>query len=208
MKTNNVKKVLYIVILSLFIAITVATVVLAVIPKKLYNPINEGYGAITVYKDKTPNTYINVANNSEQDKEVIANIEKYHADSVKDNILSTLFQGTGSFEESVIYEEKATDCMSNVAKQADTVCLIFNYLDNEQTLIIDGKEYTHPNAKGEGKTIVYNKIFMPVTNNQDFQECTVYLADSSNKANFKITFLAHQSDLYAYLVGLNFDIVQ
>ena len=207
MKTSNVKKVLSIVILCIIVAITVATVVLAVVPKELYNPVNDGYGAITVYKDKVPNTYINVENNSEQDREVISNIEALHEGSVKDNILSTIFQGTGSFEESVVYEKTATDCMSKVAKVADKICLIFNYLDEKQTLVIDGKEYTHPEATGEGQTIVYNKIFMQVSNNEDFQPCTIYLADSSNKSNFKVTFLAHQSELYEYLVGLNWDTV-
>ena len=96
--------------------------------------------------------------------------------------------------------------MTNIAKQSGKICLVFNYLDNEQTLTINGTKYTHPEAKGEGKTIVYTKIFMEVSNTQDFQECTAYLADSSNKSNFKVKFLAHQSDLYEYLVGLDFNI--
>jgi len=206
MKTSNVKKILSIVILCVIVAITVATVVLAVVPKSLYNPIAEGYSAITVYKDKQSNTYKNISGNSEQDKNVIKNIENKHDFSVKDNILSTIFQGTASFEKTVVYEKTATDCMSNVAKRDNTLCLIFNYLD-EQTLVIDGEEYTHPDATGEDKTIVYTKMFMPVIDNQEFQECVVYLANSNNKSNFKIKFLAHQSELYDYLVSLNWNTV-
>lgn len=201
MKTSNVKKVLSIVILCVIVAITVATIVLAVVPKTLYNPIADGYSAITIYKDTQSNTYKNVENNSEQDREVVEKVESLHGDSIQDNILSTIFQGTSSFEESVVYEKSATDCMSNVAKKSGAVCLIFNYLD-EQVLKINDEVYTHPDATGDNNTIVYTKMFMEVSNNQDFQECTVYLAGSNNKSNFKIKFLAHQSDLYEYLTSL------
>ena len=201
MKTSNVKKVLSIVILCVIVAITVATVVLAVVPKTLYNPIADGYSAITIYKDTQSNTYKNVENNSEQDREVIEKIETLHGYSIQDNILSTIFQGTSSFEKSVVYEKTATDCMTNIAKKSGTVCLIYNYLD-EQTLVIDDEEYTHPDATGENNTIVYTKMFMTVRDTQDFQECTVYLAGSNNKSNFKVKFLAHQSDLYEYLTSL------
>ena len=205
MKTSNVKKVLSIVILCVIVAVTVATVVLAVVPKTLYNPIDDGYSAITVYKNTKSNTYKSIAGNSEQDQKVVGNIEEKLALSVKDNILSTIFQGTGSFESTVVYEKTATDCMSSVAKKSNGVCLIFNYLD-EQTLVIDGEEYTHPDATGEGKTIVYTKMFMPVSNNEEFQECTVYLAGSNNKSNFKIKFLAHQSELFDYLSDLDWEV--
>lgn len=205
MKTSKVKKVLYVLIISLFIAVTIATVVLAVVPKELYNPINDNFGAVSLYKDgdKIGNLYKNTEGNSEHDREVIANIMELHNSSVKDNLLSTIFQGTGSFEERVVYEESTTNCKDSVATKSGVVCLVFDYVGNEQTLTINGTKYTHPEAKGEGKTIVYTKIFMEVSNTQDFQQCKIYLADSSNKSNFQVEFLAHQSDLYDYLVNLN-----
>jgi hypothetical protein len=206
MKTSNVKKVLSIVILTVIIAITIATVVLAIVPKNLYNPIDYDYKAITVYKDKKPNIYNATESGSTQDKDVIKNIVNYHKMSIRDSLLSTIFQGTGSFEERVVYEEVSTDCMSNVAKKANTICLIFNYLD-EQTLVLNGEECTHPKATGEGKTITYTKLYMPVLNYDDFQECTIYLTGSDNKSNFQIKFLAHQSELFDYLSDLKWDTV-
>ena len=204
MKTSKVKKVLSIVILCVIAAITVATIVLAVVPKTLYNPIDDGYKAITIYKGTNSNIYKNVEGNSEQDREVIEQIETLHAKSIKDSLLSTIFQGTASFETSVVYEKTATDCMSNVAKKTNSVCLIFNYLD-EQTLVIDGEEYTHTDATGENNTITYTKMFMTVSDNAEFQECVVYLANSNDKSNFKIKFLAHQSELYDYLTDLSWE---
>lgn len=206
MKTSNVKKILSIVILSLIVAITITTIVLAVVPKKLYNPVTDNYKAITVYKDKVSNTYNTADTAAEDDKDIVAKIKENLEMSVKDNTLSSMFQGVGSFEERVIYEKTSTDCMSKVAKVSGSVCLIFNYLE-EQTLELKGNVYTHPEGKGENNSIVYTKIFMPLNNTEDFQECTVYLTGSDNKSNFQVKFLAHQSELYDYIVSLQWDTV-
>jgi len=206
MKSSNVKKVLSIVILCLVVAITLTTIILAVIPKKLYNPISDGYYAITVYKDQESNLYRATENASTEEKDFVDKITKLQQKSVQDNILSALFQGTGKFEERVVYESTSTDAMSKVANVADTICLIFNYLD-EQTLIMNGKECTHANATGEGKTIVYSKMFMQISDNDQFEECTIYLTGSDNKSNYQVKFLAHQSDIYEYLTSLNWDVV-
>lgn len=206
MKTSNVKKILSIVILSLILAITITTIVLAVVPKKLYNPITDNYKAIIVYKDKVSNIYHTADTAAEDDKVIVAKIKENLEMSVKDNILSSMFQGVGSFEERVIYEKTSTDCMSKVAKVSGSVCLIFDYLE-EQTLELKGNVYTHPEGKGENNSIVYTKIFMPLNNTEDFQECTVYLTDGDNKSNFQVKFLAHQSELYDYIVDLQWDIV-
>ena len=202
MKTSNVKKILSIVILSLILAITVTTIVLAVVPKKLYNPVTDNYNLITVYKDKVSNAYNTADTAAEDDKAIVAKIKEKLEMCVKDNILSSMFQGVGSFEERVIYEKTSTDCVSKVAK----VCLVFTYLE-EQTLELKGNVYTHPEGKGENNSIVYKKIFMPLNNTEDFQECTVYLTDGDNKSNFQVKFLAHQSELYDYIVDLQWDIV-
>ena len=206
MKTSNVKKILSIVILSLILAITITTIVLAVVPKKLYNPITDNYKAIIVYKDKVSNIYHTADTAAEDDKVIVAKIKEKLEMSVKDNILSSMFQGVGSFEERVIYEKTSTDCMSKVAKVSGSVCLIFDYL-KEQTLELKGNVYTHPEGKGKNNSIVYTKIFMPLNNTEDFQKCTVYLAGSDNKSNFQVEFLAHQSELYDYIVNLQWDIV-
>ena len=56
--TSKVKKIISIVIISLILAITVAVVVLALIPKKLYNPVPTDYTTLTVYRNKKSQTYL------------------------------------------------------------------------------------------------------------------------------------------------------
>ena len=206
MKSSNVKKVLSIVILCIVVAVTLATIILAVVPKNLYNPISEGYYAITVYKNKESNLYRATENASEEEKTVIEKIKNLQAKSVRDNVLSALFQGTGNFQEEVLYESTVTNAMDKVANVENSVCLIYNYLD-EQTLMMNDKACTHEKATGEGKTIVYTKLFMQITNNDEFDVCTVYLTGSDNKSNYRIQFLAHQSVIYDYLTNLNWDVV-
>jgi hypothetical protein len=88
MKTSNVKKILSIVILSLILAITITTIVLAVVPKKLYNPITDNYKAITVYKDKVSNTY-NTADTAAEIKAVNIIVKTNNAEGSEEKIIFT-----------------------------------------------------------------------------------------------------------------------
>ena len=75
MDTTKVKKILSIVIISLILAVTILTIVLALVPKKLYNPISEGYSAVTVYKDKNSNTYTFTGEISEEQRSFRDNLD-------------------------------------------------------------------------------------------------------------------------------------
>lgn len=206
MDTTKVKKILSIVIISLILAVTILTIVLALVPKKLYNPISEGYSAVTVYKDKNSNTYTFTGEISEEQRSFRDNLDKYVKNSVKDNMLSSIFQGTGRYEAKVISREEG-NVMNNVANVSGSTCLIFQYLE-EQKLIFNGKEYKNPQALDPDKTITYTKLYMPISNTDDFQEAVVYLTDKTNKSSYQIKFLAHQSEIYSYLTGLTWDLEQ
>ena len=206
MKSSNVKKVLSIVILCLVVAITVATVVLAIVPKNLYNPIADGYYTVAVYRDKKDQMYHTGDNANEEDKAFIEKFNSLQEKSVRDNVLSALFQGTGRFEEKINYSSTAVNAMDKYANVNGVVCLVFHYL-HEQTLQWNGKVATHAESKNEGKVITFTKMFMPIIDNDEFQKCTVYLTGSDNKTNYSIEFLAHQSDLYDYLTSLPIDYV-
>lgn len=198
MKSSKVKKIISIVIISLVLAITVATIVLALVPKKLYNPIASDYDYVTVYqKDASqPNTVYP----DDSDKTKINNISKYLDKSLQDNILSSIFQGISKFESKIVVES-TTSVISNIA--SGSTCLVFGYV-NDQTLMFNGKEYKNNNAKDPEKTITFNKLVMPLSNDKDFQERVVYVMDNGSNSNYKIKFLAHQSDLYNYIESLEF----
>lgn len=200
MKSSKVKKIVSIVIISLVLAITIVTVVLALVPNKLYNPIVSDYDYVTVYKKDESD--IRVYYPDDSDKTVINNIATYLKKSVQDNILSSMFQGTSKFENKIVVEV-TNSVLSNVASGSN--CLVFGYVE-EQTLMWNGKEYRNPNATGSNKdkVIKFNKLVMPLSNDQDFQEREVYVIDSGSNSNYKIKFLAHQSELYNYIESLEF----
>ena len=206
MKTSNVKKVLSIVILCLVVSITIATVVLAIVPKNLYNPVVDGYYTVAVYRDKKDQMYHTGEHATEEDKAFIEKFTSLQEKSVRDNVLSALFQGTGRFEEKITYSATATNAMDKYANVNGAVCLVFHYLE-EQTLQWNGKDATHAESTNEGKVITFTKMFMPISNTDEFQKCTIYLTGSNNKSNYSIEFLAHQSDLYDYLTSLTIDYV-
>lgn len=195
MNSSKVKKIISIVIISVVMAIIVATVVLALVTKTFYNPIADGYNYIAIYqKDNSTSNRYSTNDDREEQKEVTGKIAEYLEKSFKDNILSSMFQGTGSFENKVVYV--STNIESNVLK--NSTCLVFGYLD-EQKLIFNGQEYKNPQATDPTKTVTFNKLVMPLSNDNDFQERVVYLVDGNGNSNYQIKFLAHQSDLYTYV---------
>lgn len=197
MNSNKAKKIVSIVIISVVLAITILTVVLALIPKRLYNPIANGYDYITVYKkDASVNNYAD--EDSDEQKAIIDNIAKYLEKSTKDNVLSSIFQGTGKFEYRIVVA-KTSNVETPIAK--NSTCLIFGYID-EQKLMFDGKEYKNSQATDPTKTITFQKLVMPVANDRDFQERTVYVVDGEGNSDYQIKFIAHQSDLYTYIESL------
>lgn len=197
MNSNKAKKIVSIVIISVVLAITILTVVLALIPKRLYNPIANGYDYITVYKkDASVNNYTD--EDSDEQKAIIDNIAKYLEKSTKDNVLSSIFQGTGKFEYRIVVAT-TSNVETSIAK--NSTCLIFGYID-EQKLMFDGKEYKNPQATDPTKTITFQKLVMPVANDRDFQERTVYVVDGEGNSDYQIKFIAHQSDLYTYIESL------
>ena len=203
--TSRVKKILSIVIISVIVAITVLTIVLAIVPKRLYNPVVSGYDRVAVYKDGRGVGY-DLVENQMTDKQSAfkADLEKYLGDSFKDNLLSSIFQGTGRFENKVVSKDEG-NVSTSIAKASGSVCLVFEYYE-EQKLIFNGKEYKNPlRPVDQDETITFTKIYMPLSNDSDFQERVVYLTKGDNKSSYQIKFLAHQGDLYNFVQNLEND---
>jgi len=202
MKTNLVKKILSISIIALVLALVVTTIVLAVVPKRLDNPIAEGYDMITVYQNGLERGYLYDDDKNSKSNEVYSEIARLHSTSLKDNLLSALFQGTLNYELEVV-NKNTTNALS-VAKAEGTKAIVFTYLgDEKETLKINGKVYKDTSTM-TSKTVKFDQIIMPLNNSKNFEQCTIYLVDSStNRSNYQVRFLAHQSDLYNYIASLD-----
>lgn len=203
--TSRVKKILSIVIISVIVLITALTVILAIVPKRLYNPVTEGYYRVAVYKDgKDAGGYNLTGDMTDKEKDFKKKLARYLDESFKDNCLSSLFQGTGRYESKVISKNEE-NIVSNIAKASGAVVLRFEYSE-AQKLIFNGKEYKNSQASDPTKTITFTRIYMPLSNDGDFQERIVYLTSgTSTTSSYQIKFLAHQGDLYNYISSLEND---
>lgn len=212
MKKDLVKKIVSISVVSLVLALVVATIVLALIPKRLANPITEGYASVTVYKDGLDKQYFkdfyNSANATEAEKKynaVYGEITDLHKDSLKDNLLSAMFQGLGKFGIEVVPSLEA-DVIKNVAK-AEGNCLVFTYIgENKQVLKVNGEVYYDETAL-KSEAVEYDMVVMPLSANGGFEERVIYLADrETGKSQYQLKFLADQSELNEYIENLNLGI--
>ncbi len=212
MKKDLVKKIVSISVVSLVLALVVATIVLALIPKRLANPITEGYASVSVYKDGLDKQYFkdffNSANATEAEKKynaVYGEITDLHKDSLKDNLLSAMFQGLGKFGIEVVPSLEA-DVIKNVAK-AEGNCLVFTYIgENKQVLKVNGEVYYDETAL-KSEAVEYDMVVMPLSANGGFEERVIYLADSeTGKSQYQLKFLADQSELNEYVENLELGI--
>lgn len=212
MKTNLVKKIISISVISLVLALVVLTIVLALVPKKFENPIADNYATITIYKDGVPPQQFNYTENpaTESEKahnEIMSTIEKLHEESLKDNLLSAIFQGTGSFEVKVV-KEYIPNVITTVAKAEGTNALVYTYLQEEkQVLKINGEVYKDE-SKLSSTEVTFDMIVMPLGTTDGFEQRTVYLANrSNNQSSYQVTFIAHQAELNDYISSLDFGVI-
>ena len=200
MKTKSVKKILSIVIVSIVLLLTVATIILAVIPKKQYNPITDkDYAGVTVWRSTLSNSYYWNENDEKAEANAVINdLMVRIEDSVEDNMLSSLFQGALGYKPEVTKTIKNTD-LKSLYDGKGILCLVFNYLDDIQTLKINDEVYKFETTF-DSVTIEYNQIIMPITNNESYDECTLYLV-KNNATEYKLTYHAHQSEIYNYIIN-------
>ena len=196
MKTNVIKKVISIVIITLVVLLVAATITLACVQKPLYNPLPTNYDYIDIYNTNGSESYY--PDGTEKSVKVYNTIAEKHQESFKANLLSEIFQGTLKYNVKVT--STAYSNINNVITEAD-VCLVFNFLQ-EQTLELNGAVYKDDSSFT--KEVKYDQIVMPLINDTEFSECTMYLvADKTEgQSSYQVKFLAHQSDLYEYVNSL------
>ena len=204
MKAKNLKKILAVVVVCLVLALTITTIVLAVVPYSVYNPIKDDFVTMTIYRDEVSILYGNGDKGSEESNKIIDDILDLNEKSLKDNLLSSMFQGVTSYEVEVTNTSYST--VKNLYDGAGIFCLVFDYLDEVQTLKINDEEYKFE-ENFSAKPIEYTKIIMPIVSTEDFQENTIYFV-KDGKSNYQLKYLAHQNEIYEYIKALQWNLVK
>lgn len=214
MNKDKTKKVVSITIIAVMVALVLVTIILAVVPKRFEDPILSNYSTITVYKDNLSQQYYYTPNATEKSQktnnEIFEKIGQLHKESLKDSVLSALFQGTGSFNVRVENNSISNTIQTVIGSSGENVALVFTYLDEEpQVLQINGKPYRDTSRINQD-IVKFNMIVMPINTSDSFEETTIYLLDSassSNTSSYQVKFLSHQKDLYNYIKDLTFPVV-
>ncbi len=190
------KKIFSIIVLSLVGLLVAATVVLALVSTSQYNPVVNDADYIVVYKNSQTNS-----NPYAKDSEEYKKIYDLHKQSLKQNILSTMFQGAlGNNSELTKVSEANISSLLNAENSGLFVEFAF---DNEdQVLMWEDKQYTYETSNGAKKVATFDALYLGIENTENYTTITVYVV-LNGKYNFKITSLAHQSELYEYVNALS-----
>ena len=190
------------IISSCVVAILLAvTITLACVKFTAVSIVNTDAMSIRVYQGKTTET-MEIHKSSNEYKNIVELFEK----SLKENTLSSLFQGATGFDYKVNQKEVTISSITGNNEGTYVLCFIYNEV---KTLTINGEKYVNENAntqKGESTDVTYKALYVEVKNTSNFTEYNVYLAASGNDtySNFNVSLIAHQSDLYSYVGGLEY----
>ena len=159
-------------------------------------------------KNRNGNSNTLLPSTREDYNTIFTNIKKNYEKSLQASVLSSFFQGAMSYTEEV--EKATTSNIENVLKTksetgSDPTMYIEFVWEDAQTLYFEGEQYKVTNNKTE-KTVTFTSLAIEVKNNNAFDEITIYVIDSSSSSsrvsNYKIHTLAHQEDLYKYMLTL------
>ena len=206
------KKIISIIVLSIVGLLVAATITLAIVPVSTYDAVkgatlsNSNPDYMIIYRNGNSNTLL--PSTREDYNTIYNNVKKNHEKSLQASVLSSFFQGAMSYTEEV--EKATTSNIENVLKTKSetgsdpTMYIEFAWYD-AQTLYFEGEQYKVTNNKTE-KTVTFTSLAIEVKNNNAFNEITIYVIDSSSSSsrvsNYKIHTLAHQEDLYKYMLTL------
>lgn len=201
MKSKNLKKIISISIISLVLALTAVVIILAIVPKRHYDPVDRDYDSVIVWRETVSNAYLlkDGEIGSDESDAIAKKIVELHEESLKDNVLSSLFQGTSSFSPKVTHYSHSN--VKTEFQKDGVISIVFNYPE-EQTLMFQGKEYKNTTAQ-VSKTVKFRMAVLVLTNSSSFEKATLYLTDEDYESECQIEFIAHQSDLYEYIKNLD-----
>ena len=195
------KKIIAIISGCLVAVLLAATITLACTKFTAVSVVADDAWLIKVYKGSSTE-----ALEIHEDNKEYAEIVKLQKESLKENTLSSLFQGATGFDYKVTNKEYTLSEITGNQEGTYVLCYVYS---ETQTLKIKGEKYVNENAdteKGESTDVTYKALYIEVKNSANYTEYNVYLANkaSDTKSNYRVSLIAQQSDLYDYIGDLKY----
>jgi hypothetical protein len=195
------KKIIAIISSCLVAILLAVTITLACTKFTAVSVVGDGAMSIKLYKGESTETL-----ELHQDDAEYAEIVKLQKASLKENTLSSLFQGATSFDYEVKSKEVKISEITGNKEGTYVLCYVYG---ETQTLKIKGEKYVNPDAdteKGESTDITYKVLYVEVKNSANYTEYNVYLANKATdtKSYHYVKLIAQQSDLYKYVGDLKY----
>lgn len=137
------------------------------------------------------------------DSETYKDIMRLYQESLKENNLSSLFQGAKGFDESEKVKNEEVKIADVIDNKEGTYVVHLMYSE-KQFLQIDGENVVDEDSKTK-EAVKFDSLYVEVKNTANFTEYKIYLADSGSKySSWNVSLIAQQSDLYAYIADLKY----
>ncbi|MBQ4558514.1 MAG: hypothetical protein IJA61_04000 [Clostridia bacterium] len=199
------KKIFIWAVAVVLLAVIATAIILSVVSTEFYNPVIKDVRHVIIWSNgeqvgvgtHTNPDYQTGANGElTQGNKIYNKIMELHNNSVKESVLTNLLGGGYGYEATVTETETA---ISSITK-SDAVVIEF-VCANYETLMFNGEEYTDT----DDDVVKFNKMYLAVYNTENLSETTLYFVNTDadkNDSNVQIKFLAKQSELYNYILGL------
>lgn len=198
------KKVISIIAIALVALLVGATVALACIKTSSTDVVDrlvnyDDINYVQVYKDGA--YYQSFTKSDDEGKKNINTIIDLHKKSLKENMLSALFQGALGFD-ATMETLDASVTRDTIVKDKNCIAFVFA---EKQTLVWEGKTVQKSN-----NDVQFVELIMEVTDNENYSEVNVYVlnlaknAVTSNSSLYKLTTIAHQDKLNDFITKLEF----
>lgn len=198
------KKVISIIAIALVALLVGATVALACIKTSSTDVVDrlvnyDDINYVQVYKNGE--YYQSFTKSDDEGKKNINTIIDLHKKSLKENMLSALFQGALGFD-ATMETLDASVTRDTIVKDKNCIAFVFA---EKQTLVWEGKTVQKSN-----NDVQFVELIMEVTDNENYSEVNVYVlnlaknAVTSNSSLYKLTTIAHQDKLNDFITKLEF----
>lgn len=157
---------------------------------KLTNP-----DFVEIYVNTTTTSQSYGKNGDSEHKAVYDKVMNLYNQSFKQKLMSSLFNGTLSEKATITREYK-----NNIAQITNSgVWVVFNY-ENEQVLMLNGKEFAYTENGYNDTHITYNRLYVEVKDSSTMTTFNIYVRKSGSESSYyRYTARAKQADLYKYL---------